>query len=156
MAAFDELKDLLAEDIRQLETLADVLNQEKACLSSSDVRQLESLTCEKNRLLEQIRDSAKRKIRLLVNMGFRPDSGEPSRFIRSAGLPDLLELWEDADRRLRSCQEMNQTNGIVISHLQKRLSRLTDIFRGVAGHQKLYGAQGEQKAVSHSTILASA
>ncbi len=156
MTAIDELKDLLAEDIRQLDTLADILNQEKAYLSSSDIRNLDALTREKNSLLEQIRESAKRKIRLLVAMGFRPESGEPSRFIRNAGLPDLLALWQDADRRLRTCQEMNHTNGRVISHLQKRLSRLTDIFRGVAGHQKLYGAQGEQKAVSHSTILASA
>ena len=156
MAAIDELKDLLSQDIRQLEILADILNQEKSCLSSSDIRQLETLTGEKNRLLEQIRESAKRKIRLLVAMGFRPENREPSRFIRSAGLPDLLALWEDADRHLRNCQAMNQTNGRVISHLQKRLSRLTDIFRGVAGHQKLYGAQGEQKAVSHSTIFASA
>jgi flagella synthesis protein FlgN len=156
MAAIDELKELLAGDIRQLDMLADILNQEKACLAKADVRKLESLTSEKNTLLEQIRESAKRKIRLLVAMGFRPDSGEPSRFIRSAGLPDLLALWEEADNRLRNCQEVNQTNGRVISHMQKRLSRLTDIFRGVSGHQKLYGAQGEQKAVSHSTILASA
>lgn len=156
MAAIDELKELLAGDIRQLDILADILNQEKTCLSNSDVRKLGSLTSEKNTLLEQIRESAKRKIRLLVAMGFRPDSGEPSRFIRSAGLPDLLALWEEADRRLKNCQEVNQINGRVISHMQKRLSRLTDIFRGVSGHQKLYGAQGEQKAVSHSTILASA
>ena len=156
MAAIDDLKTLLSQDVSQLETLADILNQEKSCLSGSDIRQLEALTGEKNRVLERIRESAKRKIRLLVEMGFRPESGEPSRFIRSAGLPELFTLWEEADKRLRSCQEMNHTNGRVISHLQKRLSRLTDIFRGVAGHQKLYGAQGEQKAVSHSTILASA
>lgn len=156
MARIDELKDLLSQDIRQLETLADVLRQERACLSSSDVRKLETLTSEKNTLLGQIRERAKQKIRLLVAMGFRPESGAPSRFIRSAGLSDVYILWEDADQRLKKCQELNQANGRVISHLQKRLSRLTDIFRGVTGHQKLYGAQGEQKAVSHSTILASA
>ncbi|MDF0750598.1 flagellar protein FlgN [Marinobacter sp. 71-i] len=156
MATIDELKDLLSQDIRQLETLADILYQEKDCLSTSDIRKLEALTGEKNTLLEQIRERAKLKIRLLVNMGFRPESGAPSRFIRSAGLADVHALWEDADKRLKACQELNHTNSRVVSHLQKRLSRLTDIFRGVAGHQKLYGAQGEQKAVSHSTILASA
>jgi len=156
MATIDELKDLLSQDVRQLETLADILQQEKACLSTSDVHKLEALTGEKNALLGEIRERAKLKIRLLVAMGFRPESGAPSRFILSAGLSDVHSLWEDADKRLKACQELNSTNGRVISHLQKRLSRLTDIFRGVSGHQKLYGAQGEQKAVSHSTILASA
>lgn len=156
MAAIDELKDLLAEDIRQLASLADMLQQEKTCLSNSDIRKLETLTGEKNALMEQIRERAKRKIRVLVAMGYRPESGAPSKFIRSAGLPDLFAVWQEADKHLKDCQRMNQVNGRVISHLQKRLSRLTDIFRGVSGHQKLYGAQGEQKAVSHSTILASA
>lgn len=89
-------------------------------------------------------------------MGYRPESGEPSRFIRSAGFSDLFELWQEADQKLRTCQTLNQTNGRVISHLQKRLSRLTDIFRGATGQQKLYGAQGQQTTVSSSTVLASA
>lgn len=156
MAAIDELKDLLSQDIRQLESLAEILQQEKACLSTSDIRKLETLTGEKNELLGQIRERAKLKIRLLVSMGFRPENGAPSHFIQSAGLSDAHALWREADERLKACHELNSNNGRVVSHLQKRLSRLTDIFRGVAGHQTLYGAQGEQKAVSHRTILASA
>lgn len=156
MAAIDELKDLLSQDIRQLESLADILQQEKSCLSTSDIPRLETLTAEKNTLLGQIRDRAKLKIRLLVSMGFRPENGEPSRFILSAGLSDVHALWRGADDRLKVCHKLNSNNGRVVNHLQKRLSRLTDIFRGVAGHQTLYGAQGEQKAVSHRTILASA
>ena len=156
MAAIDDLKTLLSQDISQLETLADVLGKEKTCLANSDLRQLDALTREKNDLLGAVRERAKQKIRTLVQMGYRPESGEPSRFIRSAGFSDLFELWQEADQKLRTCQTLNQTNGRVISHLQKRLSRLTDIFRGATGQQKLYGAQGQQTPVSSSTVLASA
>lgn len=156
MAAIDDLKTLLAQDISQLDELADVLGREKTLLGNSDLRQLEALTQDKNRLLGAIRERAKQKIRTLVQMGYRPETGEPSRFIRSAGLIELTDLWQQADRRLKACQALNQTNGRVISHLQKRLSRLTDIFRGATGQQKLYGARGEQTTVSSSTVLASA
>lgn len=156
MAAIDDLKTYLSQDVSQLEVLADVLNREKTCLANSDLRQLETLTKEKNDLLAAIRERAKQKIRTLVQMGYRPESGDPSRFIRSAGFSDLFELWQDADRKLKACQTLNQTNGRVISHLQKRLSRLTDIFRGATGQQKLYGAQGQQTTVSSRTVLASA
>lgn len=156
MAAIDDLKTLLSQDISQLETLADVLGKEKTCLANSDLRQLDALTREKNDLLGAVRERAKQKIRTLVQMGYRPESGEPSRFIRSAGFSDLFELWQEADQKLRTCQTLNQTNGRVISHLQKRLSRLTDIFCGATGQQKLYGAQGQQTTVSSSTVLASA
>lgn len=156
MAAIDDLKTLLAQDISQLDELAAVLGREKSLLGNSDLRQLEALTQEKNRLLGAIRERAKQKIRTLVQMGYRPENGEPSRFIRSAGLIDVTELWQQADSKLKTCQALNQTNGRVISHLQKRLSRLTDIFRGATGQQKLYGARGEQTSVSSSTVLASA
>ena len=89
-------------------------------------------------------------------MGYRPENGEPSRFIQSAGLSELFDLWQQADQKLRACQALNQTNGRVIGHLQKRLSRLTDIFRGSTGQQKLYGAKGQQTSVSSTTVLASA
>ncbi|MDO6442181.1 MULTISPECIES: flagella synthesis protein FlgN [unclassified Marinobacter] len=156
MAAIDDLKNLLSLDIHQLDSLVDVLQKEKSCLSGSDAKALETLTREKNALLGEIRERAKQKIRTLVAMGFRPDSGEPSRFIRSAGLDDLYTLWQKADEKLRECHTLNQNNGRIINHLQKRLTRLTDIFRGASGQQKLYGAKGQQTTVSSRTVLASA
>lgn len=89
-------------------------------------------------------------------MGFRPESGDPSRFIRSAGLNDLYALWQEADTKLRECHMLNENNGRIINHLQKRLTRLTDIFRGASGQQKLYGAKGQHTTVSNRTVLASA
>ncbi|MGK0526280.1 MAG: flagella synthesis protein FlgN, partial [Pseudomonadales bacterium] len=122
----------------------------------SDSKALETLTRQKNAALEEIRMRAKQKIRLLVAMGFRPDSGEPSRFIRSAGLNDLYALWHEADTKLRECHLLNEDNGRIINHLQKRLTRLTDILRGASNQQKLYGAKGQQTTVSSRTVLASA
>src|SRR5690554_1537278 len=156
MAAIDDLKNLLSLDIRQLETLADILKNEKSSLSDSDTKALEALTREKNAVLGEIRERAKQKIRTLVAMGFRPDSGDPSRFIRSAGLDELYALWQEADSKLRECHVLNENNGRIINHLQKRLTRLTDIFRGASGQQKLYGAKGQQTTVSSRTVLASA
>src|SRR5690554_2547461 len=156
MAAIDELKTLLSEDIRQLQTLADLLDREKQLLSSTDIKPLQEITVQKDGILTDIRERAKQKIHLLVSMGYRPDAGEPSRFIRAGGMEELYHLWKTADRHLRACQELNQNNGRVVGHLQKRLTRLTDIFRGASAQQKLYGAKGEQTSVSSGNILASA
>lgn len=156
MAAIDDLKHLLSEDVRQLETLSDLLKSEKDCLATSDLKSLHSLTAEKNQILGQVRERAKQKIHALVAIGFRPEAGEPSRFIRSAGFTELYNLWKQADSGLRQCQELNRHNGRVVGHLQTRLNRLTDIFRGSSGQQKLYGAKGQQTSVSSRNVLASA
>lgn len=156
MTTHDQLKTLLEEDIRQLDELADLLLQEKSVLSSPDIQPLQAITTLKNGLLEGVRERAKKKVHLLVNLGYTPKSGEPSRFIRAGGMSSLYQLWKEAENRLRHCQTINQNNGRVLGHLQQRLTRLTDIFRGASGQQKLYGAKGQQTNVSSSNILASA
>lgn len=156
MAAIDTLKDLLHEDIRQLDTLAALLKKERQKLSESDVRSLEGLTRDKNALLQSVRERAKQKIHLLVQMGFRPDSGQPSQFIRASGMTDLVDLWKSAEQSLQECHRLNRINGRVVGNLQKRLARLSDIFRGTTGQQKLYGATGQQTSVNQSSVLASA
>ena len=156
MAAIDDLKNLLAQDIRQLSAMMDLLSQEKELLSTTDMKQLQRLTDEKNAQLAQTRERAKLKIRALVAMGFRPESGSPSRFIAASGLTELHQCWQQAEQTLIQCQQLNQNNGRIMAHMQKRLARLSDIVRGVSCRQKLYGAGGQQMAVSSSTILASA
>lgn len=156
MAAIDDLTQLLNEDIRDLDRLRDTLAAEKEALKGSEISAMEPLTQAKNTLLNLVRDRAKQKVHALVAMGYRPDAGAPSQFIRSAGLTDLTKLWQTAEQKLALCQEMNGLNGRIISHLQKRLTSLTDIFRGSSGQAKLYGASGQQTSLGQRNILASA
>lgn len=156
MSTADKLQGLLDQDLEQLRQLMMLLEEEKTLLANADVRAIEPLTEQKNTLLTGIRERARQKVHLLVEMGFRPEQGHPSRFIRSAGLTDLYQSWEKAQAALADCHTLNQQNSKVVSHLQTRLARLTDIFRGSSGQQKLYGASGQQTSVGQRNILASA
>ena len=156
MSAVQELKQLLENDIHQLRQLMELMEEESRVLRSRDVKALEPLASRKGKLLDDVRNRAREKVHLLVKIGYRPDQGEPSRFIRSAGLADLASLWGDAQQLLDQCQNINRRNSRTVSHLQKRLARLTDIFRGSSSQQKLYGASGQQTSVGQRNILASA
>ncbi|SFR43475.1 flagella synthesis protein FlgN [Marinobacter daqiaonensis] len=156
MSTVEKLQQLLATDLDQLTQLNRLLEEESALLRESDVRAIEPLTQRKNALLDEIRQRARQKVHLLVEMGYRPDQGHPSRFIRSAGLTGLHAAWQQAQTALENCQKLNQQNSKIVSHLQTRLARLTDIFRGSSGQQKLYGASGQQTSVGQRNMLASA
>lgn len=156
MSTVDKLQALLDQDLDQLRQLATLLEEEKTLLANADVRAIEPLTERKNTLLTGIRERARQKVHVLVEMGFRPDQGHPSRFLRSAGLSETYQSWEQAQAALADCHTLNQQNSKVVSHLQARLAKLTDIFRGSSGQQKLYGATGQQTSVSQRNILASA
>ena len=156
MSTVDDLITLLQQDYQSLNTLHELLMQEKDLLRDGEAQSLERLTKEKSVLLEQVREQAKSKIRLLVQMGYRPEQGSPSRYIQASGMTPLIEAWQAAEAALTACQELNSTNSRVVYHLQQRLGRLTDIIRGSSAQAKLYGASGEQTSVGQRNKLASA
>lgn len=86
MNAHEQLQVILQEDIHQLGLLVELLNQEKTVLASADIQPLQDITSQKNQILEGVRERARKKIHLLVDIGYRPNAGDPSRFIRAAGM----------------------------------------------------------------------
>ena len=152
----ESLKKRLTSDTQDLKTLKSLLEQEKDLLAGNQIPALESITVQKNDLLNRIRESARQKIHLLVQMGFRPDQGEPSQFIQSLGDESLSVCWEGAHQALLDCQFHNEVNGRIVSHLQRRISRLSDIIRGKDMQPALYGSSGKQQRLGGGHILASA
>ena len=153
---FAELKSLLDQDISALESLNELLHQERRALGANDMVTVESLTGRKNELLDSLRDRARQKVRHLVAIGFKPASGVPSAFLKKIGNEEIEALWHAAHQAMTDCQAANSVNGQVINHLQKRANRLSEIIRGVSPSQKLYGAGGREEAVSHKSVLANA
>lgn len=156
MTAISDLNSLLKEDLNQLAELDRLLQQEQEFLAGAQISELEPLTPGKDQLLNNLRERAKAKIRVLVAMGFTPSSGAPSRFIQAAGFEDTYALWKQANDVMRACHRQNQVNQRVLENLQRRLNRLTEIFRGSGQRPQLYGAKGQQQSVGHTTVLASA
>ncbi len=154
----NDLKALLKKDLANLEQLHKVLQGEHEALRNNNALDLEQAATEKDRLLKAIRERAKTKIRLLVNLGYHPDSGEtPSDFLqKKTGDQVLIELWRNAQSQLETCQRTNAVNGRIINHMQRRLTRISDIIRGADRNQSLYGKAGETQSLTHSSVLASA
>ncbi|MDX5298663.1 MAG: flagellar protein FlgN [Gammaproteobacteria bacterium] len=151
-----QLKQLLEQDLVTLSQLQATLADERKALDSRDTAVLQKITHDKDALLNQLRERARSKVCTLVNIGYRPEKGHPGDFIRASGVRPLIDLWEQAERGLRDVQFQNEVNGRVIGHLQRRLARLADIMRGKAQQPKLYGAQGQERSVGHTSVLASA
>lgn len=140
---FDTLDQLLKKDETNLARLAEVLEQEHAALADNDMEALEQATSEKDELLGELRERARKKIHLLAQLGYRPDSGKAaSEFLMEQAGADstLMERWQSAQQQLSECQHRNAVNGRILGHLQRRLSRISDIIRGADPNQSLYGS----------------
>lgn len=68
---------------------------------------LEQATSEKDELLGTLRERARKKIHLLAQLGYRPDSEQAaSEFLMEHVGADsmLMERWQSAQQRLSECQ----------------------------------------------------
>ena len=156
---FGTLDQLLQKDETNLAQLAEVLEQEHAALAGNDMETLEQATREKDDLLSALRERAREKIHLLVQLGYRPNSGQSaSDFLREQAGTDssLIKRWHSAQKQLSHCQHRNAVNGRILGHLQRRLSRVSDIIRGADQKQALYGSTGESRSLTDSQVFASA
>ena len=156
---FETLDQLLKKDETNLARLAEVLEQEHAALADNDMATLEQATSEKNDLLDALRDRARKKIHLLAQLGYHPDSGQAaSEFLMEHLGADstLMERWRSAQQQLSECQHRNAVNGRILGHLQRRLWRISDIIRGADQKQSLYGSAGESRSLTDSQVFASA
>ncbi|TVP58071.1 MAG: flagellar protein FlgN [Halomonadaceae bacterium] len=152
----EQLTTLLRNDLENLKALNHTLGQEHRALESNNADSLTALSSEKEQLLAALRQRARQKVRLLVELGFRPDLGSPSAFlVKQAVSPELLGLWQKAQTGLEICQRQNSVNGRIISHMQRRLARMADILRGNDRSQRLYGSAGETRNLNHNSVLAS-
>lgn len=154
--ALEQLDTLLRSDLQSLQELNRVLAREHQALEKNSAESLNELSETKNQLLEALRQRARQKVRLLVEMGFRPDQGASSEFLSGKDVdPAIQNLWQKAQTGLEICQRQNAVNGRIISHMQRRLSRMADILRGNDRSQRLYGSAGETHNLNHNSVLAS-
>lgn len=153
----DGLKSLLRKDEANLEQLLKVLETEHQALAENDMETLEQATAEKDAILKAIRERAKRKIHLLAELGYRPHSEQaPSEFLQNlSGDEVLIERWHNAQQQLARCQHKNAVNGRILGHLQRRVTRISDIIRGADRNQTLYGSAGQTQSLNHSNVLVS-
>ncbi len=156
MAATDDLIRQLDTDIQILTQLRSLLEEERSALETNAVESIQEIHPQKAMCLDQLRESARKKVHFLVQLGFRPDAGEAFQFVRSLDNPELVERWVQAQDALQHCQFVNEVNGRVIAHLQRRVDRLTEILRGQSTQPKLYGKAGKETGLGGSMILASA
>lgn len=158
-ATFETLDQLLKQDETSLAQLADILDQEHAALANNDMEALEKASSEKDELLGALRERAREKIHALAQLGYRPDSGKAaSEFLMEqvGAASPLVERWQSAREKLSECQHRNAVNGRILSHLQRRLGRISSIIRGADQKQSLYGSAGESHSLTNSQVFASA
>lgn len=152
----EELKQLLKQDIVDLESLKILLDQEKITLTTRNTDKINQLAQHKSQTVSQLETRAKMKAKLMASSGLELRPGQVEVKLSTLNDPELMALWKESRDQLSSCQEQNAVNGNIISQSRQRVNKLMMIIRGQNKTQHLYGQQGKAQTYNSSQRIGEA
>lgn len=157
MSTFTEqLKNLLRQDIVDLDSLRKLLEQEKLTLTTRNTEQIKLISNNKTQTVKQLESRAKIKAQLIAKSGLGIKPGQVEEKLQTLDDADLVNLWQTSRSKMQACKDMNYVNGSIINRSLQRTNKLMMIVRGQNKKQNLYGQQGKEHSYGSSQRIGQA
>lgn len=136
------IQDALAEERRAVGSLVTLLRSEQGCLSQASVLALSTLTPEKAALVANVSELTRSRHRALADAGYAPDDLGMRAWLNSDAGRSSANTWAETLELLRSAQELNRVNGLLIGQQLSRSQRLFNALQSAVRPAALYGRNG--------------
>lgn len=146
----NQLKTLLRQDIVDLESLKNLLEQEKNTLTTRNTDLINTLSNNKSLTVQQLESRAKLKATLIAKSGLGIKPGKVEEQLHCLDDSELVTLWQASREKMQQCKNINLVNGNIISRSLQRTNKLMMIIRGQNKSQNLYGQQGKEQSYGAS------
>jgi len=146
----DQLKNLLRQDIVDLDALKKLLEQEKHTITTRNTDRISLLANNKSATVQQLELRAKDKAKLIARSGLGIKPGKVEDKLLTLEDSELIDLWQTSRSKMQQCKDINLVNGDVISRSLQRTNKLMKIIRGQGKAQNLYGQKGKEQSYGSS------
>lgn len=128
-------------------SLHDLLMQEREILPGRSAEPVKSLALEKQRVVEQIEILGRQQHELFAQLEQTTGTADVEHYLLQ--IPDadparaeLRTFWKKIKQRLEKCRTLNQANGACIEQLGRHTRRALEIVRGQSRLPCTYGPDG--------------
>ena len=139
----DKFVATINDEKRTLQKFVEVLKKEEDALIHARIDDLDILASEKVRLAEKLEYQAKRRMQYLSFLGYSPDKSGMQLWLSKQTNSDLHTIWNELTEFARAAQQINQTNGQIISTQLQYNQRTYMALQSAAGNISLYGPKGQ-------------
>jgi flagellar biosynthesis protein FlgN len=138
----------LLEEQHVTAALLELMQQERQCLVSADADALAALTPQKNQLVQQMAELAKRRHAALGSAGFVAAEAGMEPWLAVSGDDDARAQWDRLLELTREAKELNRVNGMLINKQMVHNQALLNAMRTPAGgaDAAVYGPGGQTSA----------
>ncbi|GEM_PF-4748611 len=149
---------LLQAEYAAMDKLQHILNQETLLLGSSgNMQELSELVSRKNRLVDELKDFARKREQLRASWAGNSSSTDMEAFLETQEEADaLLALWQQLLLLTASCREVNQMNGAIIKLNEQHMQHAISLLRDTEPEDVNYDAKGSTMTTRQSRLLGQA
>lgn len=144
--------DGLDDEIKESNTLLQLLKDEQDVLIRADVEELARLTEEKNKSIARMAELAQRRHRVLAATGFEASEAGMKVWLKSAA-PAAARMWTSLLDVARQAKEQNRINGLLIGKHMARTQAALNILHGGQQAGNMYGPNGQSTGQAGSRKL---
>ncbi|HBV20397.1 MAG TPA: flagellar protein FlgN [Nitrosomonas sp.] len=120
-----------------------LLEKEEDALIHGRIDELDKLASDKVRLAEKLECLVKQRIQYLSFLGFSLDKAGMQLWLSRQADDELQTIWDELVQLASVAQQINQTNGKIISAQLQHSQRAYMALQGAAGNINLYGPKGQ-------------
>jgi flagellar biosynthesis/type III secretory pathway chaperone len=137
---------VLNKEVDMMRAFAQLLENEQAILVNNQIDQLETITPDKNRLLNEIFSLEKQRNQILIAQGYSGDLGGMTGFLSAhAEAKHVAASWNTLIEVSTKAQENNRTNGLLISRQMNKNQSALNILQHNNQAVSTYGSDGQSK-----------
>ncbi|SFP36528.1 flagella synthesis protein FlgN [Nitrosomonas cryotolerans] len=121
-----------------------ILQKEQSALVQERIEDTDSLTLNKVHIIKMLTRFDEKQCQYLVSQGFSPDNQGINAWLATQKSSENINvIWTELLQLAQDAQQLNKTNGILISTRLQYIQRTLSALQGAAGNIALYGPQGQ-------------
>lgn len=139
----DKFVATIDDEKRTVQAFVEVLKKEEDALIHGRIDDLDMLASDKARLVEKLDYLTKQRMQYLSFLGYSPDKSGMQLWLSKQTDTELHAIWNELSELAKIAQQINQTNGKVISTQLLYNQRAYMALQSAAGNISLYGSKGQ-------------
>lgn len=140
----DSFSNLLEQEISLLESLQELMQEERKTIESNKIDNLDPITEQKKVLLDQVEQANHRRNEFLrANVQASSGRERLETFIsKSQNKSQLTEQFNHLEMALHECKQQNDTNAMIVAMNQRHVERNLNIMKGIDQSAVTYTSKG--------------
>ena len=139
----DKFVTTIDDERRTVQEFVEVLRKEEDALINGRIDDLDGLASDKVRLVAKLEYQAKKRVQYLSFLGYSPNKSGMQLWLSKQENAELHTIWNELTEFAKIAQQINKTNGQIISTQLQYNQRAYIALQSAAGNISLYGPEGQ-------------